>query len=208
IAEFALNIIWIRFQNSKTFIKFAIVGVSGIVVNIAGFTVLIALGLNKFLASPIAIEISIIWNFLLNNRWTFRWRVLTNSAHIRGPRSNLVSFLSLAVSSSAFVLLSMKFPRVVPQIHQIISVVPATAINYFLSSSWTFEPSKVESTQDENVTRRGLWSSWFGSPPLSKSTKRWYWLLTTAIISAELFLTVHIILNPAGFRSSNTKYGA
>src|SRR5215813_5198309 len=172
IIEFILNVVWIRLQNSKTFIKFAIVGASGIVVNVASFTFLIALGLNKFLASPIAIEISIIWNFLLNNRWTFRWRVLTNSAHIRGLRFNLVSFLSLAVSYSAFVLLSMKFPRVVPQIHQIISVVPATAINYFLSSSWTFEPSKVESTQDENVTRRGLWSSWFGSPPLSKSTKR------------------------------------
>lgn len=171
IIEFILNVVWIRFQNSKTFIKFAIVGASGIVVNIAGFTLLLALGSNKFLASPIAIEISIIWNFLLNNHWTFRWRAMKKGAHIRGLRFNVVSLLSLAVSYSAFVLLSTRFPQVAPQIHQIISVLPATAINYFLNSYWTFEESKLVATQDGNVTRTGLrW--WFRSPALSKSTKQ------------------------------------
>ena len=171
IIEFILNVVWIRLQNSKTFIKFAIVGASGIVVNVASFTFLLAFGSNKFLASPIAIEISIIWNFLLNSRWTFRWRAMKKGAHIRGVRFNVVSLLSLAVSYSAFVLLSLKFPRVTPLIHQIISVIPATAINYFLNSYWTFGEVKAEATQDENVTHSGLKSS-FGSPALFKSTKR------------------------------------
>jgi len=171
ILEFIINVFWIRLQSSKTFIKFAIVGASGIVVNIAGFTVLIALGLNKFLASPLAIESSILWNFLINNHWTFRWCVMKKGAHIRGLKFNLVSLLSLAVSYSAFVLLSMKFPQVAPQIHQVVAVIPATAINYFLNSYWTFEEFKLVATQDDNVTRRGLWS-WFGPPALSKSTKR------------------------------------
>lgn len=124
-------------------------------VNIAGFTALLALGSNKYVASPIAIEISIIWNFLLNNRWTFRWRVMKKGAHIRGLRFNVVSLLSLAVSYSAFVLLSTKFRHVAPQIHQLISVVPATAINCFLNSYWTFEESKIEAKQEGNVRRSG-----------------------------------------------------
>jgi dolichol-phosphate mannosyltransferase len=171
IIEFILNVVWIRFQNNKTFIKFAIVGASGIVVNIAGFTLLLALGSNKFLASPIAIEISIIWNFLLNNHWTFRWRAMKKGAHIRGLSFNVVSLLSLAISYSAFVLLSKKFPHVAPQIHQFISVAPATAINYFLNSYWTFGESKIEAKQEGNVRSSGV-RSWFGSPALSKSTKR------------------------------------
>ena len=34
IIEFALNVWWIRLQNSRTFIKFAIVGASGVLVNL------------------------------------------------------------------------------------------------------------------------------------------------------------------------------
>jgi dolichol-phosphate mannosyltransferase len=155
IVEFILNVIWIRFQNSKTFIKFAIVGASGVVVNLAAFGLLLALGSNKFLASPIAAEISIIWNFLLNNRWTFRRRVMKRGAHIRGLRFNVVSLLSLAVSYLAFVTLALKYPKVAPAIHQIIAIVPAAAINYFLNSYWTFEKVKVEGTQGENITVEG-----------------------------------------------------
>jgi hypothetical protein len=70
IVEFMLNSWKIRFENSKTFMKFAGVGLSGLLVNLASFTVLIHAGLHKFLASPLAIEVSIITNFLLNNAWT------------------------------------------------------------------------------------------------------------------------------------------
>lgn len=171
ILEFIINVFWIRLQSSKTFIKFAIVGVSGIGINLASFTTLLVLGMDKFLASPIAIETSIIWNFLLNNKWTFRWRVMKNSVQIRGLRFNLVSLVALAVSYSTFVLLSVSFPQVAPQVHQIISVLPATAINYFLNSYWTFEKSKLVATQDENVKRSELRSR-LESPALSKSTKR------------------------------------
>ena len=57
---------------SPRFLKFGFVGAAGVVVNL-GFLFLFAdvLELHANVASGLAIEISIINNFLLNDRWTF-----------------------------------------------------------------------------------------------------------------------------------------
>lgn len=144
ILEFIWNAWWIRFQASRTFMKFAIVGATGVVVNLGLFTALLASGMNKYLASPIAIEVSIVSNFLLNNFWTFRWRRTRDRTRIRGLKFNTVSLVALGISYSTFVLLSMAFPRVAPQVHQLIGIVPATLVNYFLNSYWTFKHVEAE----------------------------------------------------------------
>ena len=138
IIEFAINVWGIRLQSSKTFIKFAIVGASGVLVNLGFFTLLLMMEINKYIASPIAIELSIIWNFLLNNYWTFRWRKTGSRTRIRGLKFNLVSVIALGVSYGTFVALSIAFPDTKPQFHQLIGIVPATLVNYFLNSYWTF----------------------------------------------------------------------
>jgi dolichol-phosphate mannosyltransferase len=134
-----LNAWWIRFERSKTFLKFGLVGMSGVVVNLVSFTMLLKLGMNKFLASPLAIEVSIITNFFLNNFWTFSQRDMNDKIHIRGLKFNVVSVIALVVSYSTFLLLSVLDPNGIPQVHQAISIVPATVINYFLNSYWTFK---------------------------------------------------------------------
>jgi len=139
IIEFLVNVWWIRLQNSKTFIKFAIVGASGVLVNLGFFTLFLLAGMNKYIASPIAIELSIVSNFLLNNYWTFRWRKTIDRTRIRGLKFNLVSILSLGVSYGTFVTLSLAFPDTAPQLHQLIGIVPATLVNYLMNSYWTFK---------------------------------------------------------------------
>ena len=139
IIEFMLNAWWIRFERSKTFLKFATVGAVGVVVNLASFTVLMNLGLSKYLASPLAIEVSIITNFLFNNYWTFSQRDMNDRIHIRGLKFNMVSFIALAISYSTFLLLSVLDPSGIPQVHQAIGIIPATLVNYFLNSYWTFK---------------------------------------------------------------------
>jgi putative flippase GtrA len=52
-----------------------------------------------------------------------------------------------------------------------LSVIPATAINYFLNLYWTFGEAKTEATQDAKAIRTGL-QSWFGSAALSRFIKR------------------------------------
>jgi dolichol-phosphate mannosyltransferase len=138
IVEFIVNAWWIRFRSSRTFIKFAIVGTSGVLVNLGSFGILLHLGLSKWIASPVAIEISILSNFLFNNFWTFRWQQTRDSIGLKGLKFNVVSVASLAVSYSTFIALSLFFPSVLPQIHQLLGTIPAIAVNYFLNSYWTF----------------------------------------------------------------------
>jgi len=145
IVEFLANAAAIRFQSSEIFIKFCVTGASGVLVNLGVFSTLIALGVNKFVASPIAIQCSIVTNFLGNNYWTFRRRNLVGPMSVRGVQFNIVSLLSLCVSYLTFVALSRGFPRIVPQVAQLIGIVPATLINYFLNSYWTFrDPQMVD----------------------------------------------------------------
>ncbi len=144
IIEFILNAWWIRLRTFRTFIKFALVGLSGVVVNLGSFTLLLALGMNKYLASPVAIELSIIWNFLLNNYWTFRWRRTKDRARIKGLKFNIVSLLALGVSYSVFVMFSQIFPDLPPQWGQLVGILPAMLVNYMLNTYWTFRDTEPE----------------------------------------------------------------
>lgn len=138
IVEFLFNVWWIRLEKHSTFIKFGLVGASGVLVNLAVFSLLLSQGLNKFIASPIAIEASIISNFLLNNYWTFRRRVTKDRNRVKGLKFNLVSVGSLMISFLSFTLLSFAWPNWMPQIHQVLSIGPAMLVNYFANSYWTF----------------------------------------------------------------------
>ena len=123
---------------SRTFIKFALTGLSGVFVNLGSFQLLLNLGVHKLLASPIAIELSIISNFLINNYWTFRDRALAGKKRIRGLKYNLVSLVTLMLSYGTFVLLSFLFPAVPSVILQGCAIAPATLFNYSINSLWTF----------------------------------------------------------------------
>jgi dolichol-phosphate mannosyltransferase len=147
IVEFVINAWWIRFHSSKTFIKFSFVGLSGVAVNLGVFTLLVLFGVNKYLASPVAIEISIISNFVLNNYWTFRWRRTRDRIRVRGLKFHAAALVGMAISFSTFVLLSLVFPRTSPQVHQLVAIAPAMLVNYFLNSYWTFRANPLLSVE-------------------------------------------------------------
>ena len=93
----------------RTFMRFCLTGLSGVVVNLGSFRILLELGVHKYLASPIAIESSVFSNFFINNYWTFADRDLRSRVQIRGLRFHIVSLLVLGVSYSTFVVLSEFF---------------------------------------------------------------------------------------------------
>lgn len=64
-------VIRLRFQESKRFIKFLIVGGTGFLVQLLVIDLSIRLGTEQFVASMVGGEAAIISNFLLNNMWTF-----------------------------------------------------------------------------------------------------------------------------------------
>lgn len=140
----------IRFEKSATFLRFAVVGASGVFVNLGilyllrNYVFIGSTDLEKYLSSGIAIELSIISNFIFNNFWTFARRQNDSSIGLKGLKFNLVSFISLTVSISTFYFLTKYLgfdTKNKELIAQSIGIIPATLVNYFLNSYWTWKGS-------------------------------------------------------------------
>lgn len=136
--EFLLNILWIRLRCHITFIKFCVTGLCGVIVNLGSFYLMLNLGTHKFVASPVAILISIFSNFMMNNHWTFGDRVMIGQKSVRGVKFAMVSFMTFLLSYSVFIALSTLFPRVFPVLLQACAIAPGALLNYYLNSRWTF----------------------------------------------------------------------
>jgi dolichol-phosphate mannosyltransferase len=143
IVEFVLNAWWIRMRALRTFIRFALVGASGTLVNLGALTAVLHTGLNKYAASALAIEVSIVWNFLWNNYWTFKERKTRDRTRMKGLKYNLASLATLGVSFATFSAMTVFVPGAPPQLDQLVGIAPAVLVNYFLNSYWTFR-SHVE----------------------------------------------------------------
>jgi dolichol-phosphate mannosyltransferase len=115
------------------------VGIIGVVVNLGAY-----LFLNRYfqipleIASLIAIEASIVSNFLLNNYWTFKYRVKKLPMYRR-----LINFhIAAGVSGIFFYYLFFLFLTTVLEINDVLSILVATATgtisNYTINSLWTW----------------------------------------------------------------------
>ena len=133
----SIGILYTKFL-SRTFVKFGITGLSGVFVNLGAFQLMLHLNLHALIASPIAIELSIISNFLINNSWTFRDRTMTGTNRIRGLKFHLVSITTLVLSYGTFAALRFLIPYASPVILQGCAIIPAVLFNFTLNSSWTF----------------------------------------------------------------------
>jgi putative flippase GtrA len=99
--------ILIRPFFTRRFLKFAMVGASGVVVNLASLALFRALGAHINLASALAIELSLLSNFLVNHLWTFgdsraHTRLLTQAL-----RFHLVCLGGAAIQFATFVVMNM-----------------------------------------------------------------------------------------------------
>ncbi len=138
ILEFFWGVWRLRLARHRVLVRYGLTGLAGVLVNLGSLQILLELGLHKLLASPIAIELSIVSNFLMNNYWTFADRVMSGRKRIRGLKFHLVALATLALSYATFVGLSMLLPRVPPVPLQACAILPATLFNYLVNSRWTF----------------------------------------------------------------------
>lgn len=89
------------------FVRFSVVGCSGTIVNLGAYY-----GLTRFLAvpiataSPVAIELSILWNFALNDLWTFAARRTGRSPLQRLGRFHAVALVAGAINYALLLLLT------------------------------------------------------------------------------------------------------
>ncbi len=138
----------VQTEKLEEFLKFAVVGGSGVIVNMGSFFLLTRYaGLNIEFASPIAIEVSILTNFFLNNIWTFRKRNTKVGLASRILRYHLVTGLAGLVNYGILLLLAKVF-GVHDMIANLIGIIIGTFINFFLNSLWTWR-IKTEDQQPE-----------------------------------------------------------
>jgi dolichol-phosphate mannosyltransferase len=77
IATFSVAIV-LGIKDKQRFLKFGIVGFTGFVVNYLGLELLKRAGLSTYFATLLATEAAIISNFIFNNIWTFKDKVITS----------------------------------------------------------------------------------------------------------------------------------
>jgi dolichol-phosphate mannosyltransferase len=128
----------VQTEKLEEFLKFAVVGGSGVIVNMGCFFLLTRYaGLKIEYASPIAIEVSILTNFFLNNIWTFRKRNTKVRFASRIFRYHLVTGLAGIVNYGILLLLAKVF-GINDLIANLIGIIIGTFINFFLNSLWTW----------------------------------------------------------------------
>ena len=123
------------------FIKFCLVGGSGVVVNLGILWLLTDFGgVNDKLSSALAIETSIITNFILNNYFTFADR---RPQGVRGffaclLRFNVVSLAGAGINWGIYVLLT-SLSGIYYVVAQAIGIAVAMLWNYLVNNWWTWK---------------------------------------------------------------------
>ena len=127
-----------RSGGINTFLKFCIVGLSGVLVNEGLLWVLTGVvGLQYEISAIFAIEASILSNFTFNELWTFRGRarghflrrmLKFNLACAVGSTINYVILLALTRFANLHYLLS-----------NLVGIACGTLWNYFMSATWVWK---------------------------------------------------------------------
>jgi putative flippase GtrA len=124
-----------RSHNWIQLAKFATVGASGYVVNLAVFSALVLwVGLDHRLAAVGSFLVAVTNNYIWNRLWTFH----THRGHvgIQGARFFLVALLALVGNLIVLeVLVRLGLPKVPAQA---IAIVLVTPVNFVGNKLWTF----------------------------------------------------------------------
>jgi len=117
--------------------SFAVVGASGVGVNLGILWYLHGqLALHDLVAVPIAVEVSILWNFLWNDLITFRDR---RHDHVlqRMAKFNAVSLIAMGLNVTTYALLQRGF-GLHYLLAEALAIVVAFSANYLGNLRWTY----------------------------------------------------------------------
>ncbi len=139
ILQYLQIIIKFSFKKYQRFNKFCFVGLSGALVNLGLLYLLTEfVGIYYLVSSIIAIETSIITNFMLNNAWTWRDRRKKGVLLRRFFKFNLVSIGSLVINWSLLYVLTA-FSGLYYILSNIIGIGVAALWNFLVNHYWTFK---------------------------------------------------------------------
>ncbi|MHB8658925.1 MAG: GtrA family protein [Solirubrobacteraceae bacterium] len=123
-------------DNWIQLVRFAAVGASGYVVNLAVFTACVhLLGIDYRIASALAFVVSVMNNFWLNRHWTF-------DAKHSDPTAQGARFLTVSLVAFGFsyvILVALVDTGTTKVIAQAIAVVAATPLSFLGQKLWSFK---------------------------------------------------------------------
>jgi dolichol-phosphate mannosyltransferase len=129
-------------SHVKRFFRFGVVGGIGVIVNMGFYALLHDIaGIYDLLAGAIAIELSILNNFILNERWTFRDRAL-KGAKIWIKRCFAFHLSSGLVAMFAQLLtlyVLTRFLGIWDKAAYLIGIGLGSVANYFICYRWIFK---------------------------------------------------------------------
>ena len=127
-----------RYATWSSFVQFALVGASGVIVNLGILTLLLAVGMTESVALIGGIVTSVATNFLLNRRFTF------SDAREGNPAKQFIGF-SVASATAGTVqffvalwLLSIN-PQLAPQLAALIGIAAGLGINFSMNRFIVFK---------------------------------------------------------------------
>ena len=156
---------------SVRFIKFAIVGATGTIVNLCAFLTFAALlGLRDWRISALATLFANFTNYILNNAWTFVDRGHRGWSLLRGYASYLgFSLIGMSASTLTFAGLSSAYhtflhtaqatkePYILALGFQLVGILAGTVFNYELNKrfTWRDKNSSDSKTYDVQLAQKG-----------------------------------------------------
>ena len=133
----------LTFDYWQRFIKFNLVGLTGVPVNEGLLILLVYEGLNYLISGAIAIEISILSNFVLNDFWTFRDRRHGHMV-VRLLKFNGLMLIGLVVNL-AILYAGTAFLEVDYTLSNLVGIGAASLVRYWLSIRYTWIKKVEES---------------------------------------------------------------
>jgi dolichol-phosphate mannosyltransferase len=145
MAEFFFNAVRLRYRMNERLIKYLAVGGSGILFNLVVFyfvrTLLFSVfertGAFLIIASVAADELSIIYNFTLNNIWTFRHSRNSDTMIVRLMKFHFVALGSVVINNVVLYTLN-QWLGVWDMLAKFIGILVGFVWNYVVNTKWTW----------------------------------------------------------------------
>lgn len=134
--------------SQGSFFKFCVVGGIGVLVNEGLLIAIHAMGVYFLYAGAVAIEVSILSNFVLNDLWTFRDR-RSGTGLVRLVKFNALMLVGLAVNLAVLDAGTTYF-GVAPEIANLVGIAVAFVLRYALSVKYAWmRTENIEGAQVE-----------------------------------------------------------
>jgi len=130
-------------RNGMQFIKFCFVGASGVLVNLAVFNLTLfswdaAFGETttaaKYLGNALGFVVSVLTNYYLNRRWTFR---SSGAVATELPKFFIVSIVAYLANLGVFTV-CLQVLDFSPNLSQLVAIACVMPINFVLNKLWSF----------------------------------------------------------------------